>query len=121
MQLRNARLCLDCEEIHDGAHCPVCASESFAFIRRWVPTPERRARPRDVEAPSKEVLDTYREMLLPDQKRPTIAWRLVRGGTVSLAVLGMAGWMLRRNSRSQNHASEKPESGEREKTTLKSL
>ena len=29
MQLRTARLCLDCEEVHDEAQCPVCASETF--------------------------------------------------------------------------------------------
>ena len=43
MQLRNARLCLDCEEVHDAAHCPACASESFAFITRWVPSPSADA------------------------------------------------------------------------------
>jgi hypothetical protein len=42
MQLRNARLCLNCEEIHAGAHCPVCASESFAYVSRWIPAEERR-------------------------------------------------------------------------------
>ena len=42
MQLRNARVCLDCEEIHDSSNCPVCASETFAFLSRWVPTEERR-------------------------------------------------------------------------------
>src|SRR5262245_32500541 len=29
MQLRTARLCLDCEEVHEEQQCPVCASESF--------------------------------------------------------------------------------------------
>jgi|SRR5213592_4908203 len=42
MQLRVARVCLDCEEIHDAQKCPVCASESFAFLTRWVPADERR-------------------------------------------------------------------------------
>ena len=46
MQLRVARVCLDCEEVHDAAECPVCASESFAFLSRWVPAQERRANPR---------------------------------------------------------------------------
>lgn len=48
MQLRAARLCLDCEEVHDAPHCPVCASDSFAYMSRWVPVDERRAvKPRD--------------------------------------------------------------------------
>ncbi len=85
MQLRNARLCLDCEEVHDAAHCPVCASESFAFITRWVPSPSgeaspagagvppvpaARVQPRErppqvqpVEPVSQETLDTYRQLL----------------------------------------------------------
>ena len=46
MQLRIARLCLDCEELHDAQQCPVCASETFAYLSRWVPAPERRAQPR---------------------------------------------------------------------------
>jgi len=46
MQLRKARLCIDCEELHDQWQCPVCASETFAFITRWMPAPERRKKPR---------------------------------------------------------------------------
>ena len=45
MQLRVARVCLDCEEIHDQQMCPVCASETFAYLSRWVPSPERRKPP----------------------------------------------------------------------------
>ena len=42
MQLRNARLCLDCEEMHEEQQCPICASESFVYLTRWVPAEERR-------------------------------------------------------------------------------
>ena len=42
MQLRVARLCLDCEELHDAQQCPVCASESFAYLTRWIPVDDRR-------------------------------------------------------------------------------
>lgn len=45
MQLRVARVCLDCEEIHDQQMCPICASETFAYLSRWVPVPERRKAP----------------------------------------------------------------------------
>ena len=44
MKQSKAHLCLDCDEVYDEAQCPVCASESFAFIKRWVTTPEKRAR-----------------------------------------------------------------------------
>ena len=42
MQLRMARLCLDCEEVHDEYRCPICASDHFTYMSRWVPVPERR-------------------------------------------------------------------------------
>ncbi len=42
MKLRNARLCLDCEELHQEQQCPTCASESFTFLTRWVPSVEKR-------------------------------------------------------------------------------
>src|SRR5687767_10928590 len=51
MQLRIARLCLDCEELHDAPQCPVCASETFAFLSKWVPSPERRLKDRPSPRP----------------------------------------------------------------------
>ena len=42
MQLRVARLCLDCEELHTGDSCPICASERYAFLSMWLPSEERR-------------------------------------------------------------------------------
>lgn len=42
MQLRVARLCLDCEELFVGDACPVCASERYAFLSTWLPVEERR-------------------------------------------------------------------------------
>jgi hypothetical protein len=92
MQLRTARLCLDCEEVHDAQQCPVCASETFAFITRWVPVPERRTRPRPVEQPT-ETATAYREMLQPTSATP---WRAIRRGAVGLALVGVAGWLMRR-------------------------
>ncbi len=42
MQLRVARLCLDCEELHAENSCPRCASGSYAFLSSWLPSEERR-------------------------------------------------------------------------------
>ena len=42
MQLRVARLCLDCEELHTDNACPRCASESYAFLSNWLQVEERR-------------------------------------------------------------------------------
>lgn len=114
MQLRNARLCLDCEEVHEDAHCPACASESFAFITRWVPVPsteapppgqpaaprpERRERPaQPVQPASRETLDTYRQ-LLSDRPDGSAQWRFVKRGAVGLALFGLAGWAWKQKQR----------------------
>lgn len=42
MQLRVARLCLDCENLHVESSCPVCASDRFAHLSTWLPSEERR-------------------------------------------------------------------------------
>lgn len=46
MHLQEARLCLDCEELHTSDTCPRCASDAFAFLTRWIPANERRVRTR---------------------------------------------------------------------------
>lgn len=55
MQLRVARLCLDCENLHVDDYCPVCASERYAFLSQWLPSEERRrwrrAAPKDAARP----------------------------------------------------------------------
>ena len=90
MQLREARLCLDCEEIHDARTCPRCTSETFALISRWIPAPERRARPR----PEPSEAETYRALLAePPKTQSSHPW-LKRGAI--MATIGLGGWLLRR-------------------------
>ena len=91
MQLRTARLCLNCEEVHDANECPVCNSETFAYISRWVPSPESRPQPRPVVSPEAE---TYKQLLSPEVARPS-AMRWVKRGAFGLAALSAARWMLR--------------------------
>ncbi len=42
MKLRDTRLCTECEEVYKASglygRCPVCGSESYALVCRWVPT-----------------------------------------------------------------------------------
>lgn len=99
MKLSNARLCLDCDEIHEDDHCPVCVSESFAFIKRWVTTPERAVPPAAVAKPPSETVATYRALLgtTSADGQPATTSRLLRGGALGLAVLGAAGWILHRS------------------------
>ncbi len=90
-------MCLDCEEVHDTQQCPVCASETFAFITRWVPAPERRGHPRAAETEKTEVVDTYRLMLEPERVGSP-GWKLMRRGAFGLALFGVAGLMWRRTT-----------------------
>jgi len=98
VQLHIARLCLDCEEIYDQQTCPICSSESFAYISRWIPAPERRARPRPEAAELRETADTYRQLLNPDNAKASGAGRWVKRGVLGLAAVGIAGWAWRRKS-----------------------
>ena len=93
MQLHVARLCLDCQEIHDQQTCPACSSESFACISRWIPAPERRTQPRPV--PSHEKADTYRQLLEGDRQAPGVKRWMTRGA-LGLAAVSLAGWVWSR-------------------------
>ena len=88
MQLRMARLCLDCEEVHDGYQCPVCASDHFTYLTRWVPAPERRVQPRPAQPPPE--LETYRRLITPEPR----GGRLWTRALVGLGAAGVAGLLL---------------------------
>ena len=50
MQLQVARLCANCENVHDERACPACGSETFTYLTQWVPTtkpddPQPKPRP----------------------------------------------------------------------------
>ena len=90
MQLRIARLCLDCDELHDAQQCPVCTSETFAYITRWVPAPERRKRPRE----AKPVLTTK-----------TVSAVAVGCGATAAIGLAFARWSRRARERLEVAAS----------------
>ena len=91
MQLQLARLCLDCEEVHDAQQCPVCASETFAAMTRWVPTAERRGRPRPTIAPEAGVYQAFAGGKTP----PSRGHRLLKQGALGLTAVGLIGWFLR--------------------------
>jgi len=80
MQLRVARVCLDCEEVHEAQQCPLCASESFAFLTRWVPVDERR-RSRGPAAPA-----------APEPPASSAA-RWVKRGVAGVAVVAAGQWL----------------------------
>jgi hypothetical protein len=78
-------MCLDCEELHEENTCPVCASEMFAFLTRWVPAEERRTRrrpPVPEKAPEKERAG----------QSGTTRW--VRRGAAGIAIVAAGRWLL---------------------------
>jgi hypothetical protein len=99
MQLRVARLCLDCEDVHDSQQCPVCASETFVYLTRWVPAPERRNQPRPAADQR------------PPAPAPPSKKKLVGYGVLGVGVVGLAEWFLRGRARIEA-AAERSNSGE---------
>jgi hypothetical protein len=103
MRLDAARLCLDCEEVHEDQVCPLCGSEAFAFLTRWVhPAGEKRVEhkpePMSTAPPrTQEQLDAYRQLL---EGAPPRGRGLLAKSALGLAVLGLAGWAWRTAGRS---------------------
>lgn len=98
MQLRTARLCLDCEEVHEAQQCPICASETFTFITRWVPAAERRRRARPTTSPEAEA---YR-YVTDSEAGSSKGMPLLKQGVVALTAVGLAGWFWRNRARATN-------------------
>ena len=96
MHLSVARLCLDCQEIHSDDRCPLCTSEAFVFITRWVKVDaQSRSVPKDEAAANAARVDNYRQILNPSHKRSTAARWLRKGGLVVAAgVLARLGWQI---------------------------
>ena len=107
MQLKIARLCLDCDEVRQSEHCPVCASEAFGYLTRWVPSPERRMRPRPTNSPA---ADVYRELISP-KAGPPKGVRLLARSALGVTALGLAGWIWRRKTDGKNEAPDSVKGG----------
>ena len=82
MQLRNPRLCLDCEELHEEQQCPICASESFAYLSRWIPSEERRR-------------TTRARRLEGQQSAPPAKKTWIAGGLAGVALIAASRWLFR--------------------------
>ena len=102
MRLDAARLCLDCEEIHEEQECPACGSEAFGFLTRWIQsTAAERPKPRPNGpaptsaarvSPSSEHLAAWRHLsdgTAPEESRGR---KLVTRGLLGIAAMGLAGW-----------------------------
>jgi hypothetical protein len=111
MRLDDARLCLDCEELHDERECPACGSEAYAFLKRWIKTTGNGSdRKRDASLappapslrqppPSNDQLDAWRRIV---EGRPAAPGKgkLVVRSLVGLAAMGIAGWAWSKTGRS---------------------
>jgi hypothetical protein len=111
MQLRDARLCLDCEEVHEAQQCPVCASETFAFIMRWVPAREPHTRRRAPEPVRPEESEAYGQLLNADEDR-SAGWTLLRRASVGLALFGVAGWLWKSGGQDRSRKDTSYDTGE---------
>lgn len=62
--------------------CPLCASETFVYLTRWVPAPERRLQPRSAEG-------------APAPARLPSRGKVVGFGIAGLGILGLAQWLTK--------------------------
>ena len=92
MQLRTARLCLDCEEVHENQECPICLSEAGVYLTRWIPPEERRTR----RFPS--------AIKVTPVARDSARW--VKRGVFGLAVLAASRWLWKAGSETQSKPAE---------------
>ena len=109
MKLDAARLCLDCEEIHEEQVCPLCSSEAFAYLTRWVQpgaasvssVRERATRPpvASQQHRTPEQIEAYRQLL--EGKPPSRRGGLVAKSVLGLAAFGLAGWAWRAAGRAR--------------------
>jgi hypothetical protein len=111
MHLSTARLCLDCDEIHDAQTCPACASNAFTFLSRWVPAPEPRRNP----APSPPEVAVYRSLIHPEAAHPPRRGALLKKGVIGLTAVGVFGWLWRSSQAGRKSAS--PDDAERSSTS----
>ena len=96
MQLRTARLCLDCEELHEQQQCPICASETFVYLTRWIPVEDRRTRRRPVR---------------PVAAPPSNASRWAQRGVIGLAAIAAGRWLWQSSQRAQGSPPDAPGDG----------
>ena len=83
----------------------MCGSESFAYISRWIPAPERRVKPRPAGPdPQAEV---YRQLLAADRAQPP-AVRWLKRGVLGLAAVSAAAWMLKWGAAEEQTGSARP-------------
>jgi hypothetical protein len=83
VQLTTARLCLNCEDVHDAQTCPVCASDTFAYLSRWVPLSQPATR-----------------RAIPPRIAPVVVQRVAIGGSaLGLIAFGAYQWFKRAQTR----------------------
>lgn len=109
MRLEDARLCLDCEEIHEEQVCPACGSEAFGFLTRWIQStappssrpaapqvvrPAERPAPAEARAQQREQLAAWRQIVSGEPADgPGRGRKIVARGLLGLAAAGLAGWV----------------------------
>ena len=73
---------MNCDEVHDAQACPVCVSETFVYLTRWVP----RSQPVTRRA-------------VPPRAAPVPQRAVAGGGALSLVASGLYGCFKRVQSR----------------------
>jgi hypothetical protein len=114
MRLDDARLCLDCEEIHQEQECPACGSEAFGFLTRWIQStsPKPKSKPplppsatHTRSAQTAENLAAWREITDGTPDSAGRGKKIVTRSLLGLAAMGIAGWAWAKTSPSKDEDS----------------
>ncbi len=87
LPLEKARLCLECDTIHDQVSCPQCGSATFFYLANWVkPRPEPEpAPPLPGASRSGGPPEPPRFQMLPRRKRHLLRNTLLAGASLVAA------------------------------------
>ena len=112
MRLDDARLCLDCEEIHEEQECPACGSEVFAFLTRWIQStaPDKgktattpgAAHSHSRSTPAPDHLAAWRQIADGTPSNAGRGKKIVARSILGLAAMGIAGWAWAKTSPSKD-------------------
>ena len=93
--------------------CPACASETFTFLTRWVPSPEPRKERPEHTSPQVEI---YRNLLGGNNASGSNRTRMLKQGLIGLTAVGLFGWLWQSSQSSGRNRTDKSSSDAKTKT-----
>ena len=89
--LEKARLCLECDTIHDLPSCPQCGCDTYYYVGHWIrPQPAPQPEPAPEPPPADRGIEPPKfETLHPPRGKRRILRKIVFAGAGLLAAYGL--------------------------------